>query len=429
MKRTRATRLEVEMLEDRYLPSVTAGVLNGTLTVTALGQTKLAITESSSGAIQVSDNGKAVGTYSNVTKGAVITLDNHSDSVFVNLGGNTLHGSLNVTMGNGTNCLDLINGTITGALTITGGTVTDAIVLGGDGLGTPRSFPAFTVAGDTTVNSGLGGNDTLVLNSGVTMKGNLAVLSANSFTLAAGSSVLGNASICGGFASNTDVIAGNVGKELKVLGANKPDTLIMTGSARIGSLFANLGDGNDTLNLQGTVAGNVTVNTGGGANAISVGGKVGGTPSFNLGSGTDSLTISGAFGAGANTLALDIDGGKGKDIVTLTQGSFMNGDTGIALGAENSSLTLAGIIGSASSNANLKVVGGAGNDKVTFASSLVLHGDATVSLGAGNDTFVLQNGDAFLHACVDGGTGSNTFIGNANASGLKTVNFQKYLAS
>jgi len=74
------------------------------------------------------------------------------------------------------------------------------------------------------------------------------------------------------------------------------------------------------------------------------------------------------------------------------------------------------------------VSGGPGNDLVTFASSLVLHGDATVSLGAGNDIFDLQNGAAFQYAFIDGGTGYNTFIGNAKATGVKAVNFERYIA-
>jgi len=81
-----------------------------------------------------------------------------------------------------------------------------------------------------------------------------------------------------------------------------------------------------------------------------------------------------------------------------------------------------------SSNSTLKVYGGAGNDLVTFASSLVLHGDATVSLGAGSDTFNLQNGSVFQYGYIDGGTGYNTFIGNAKANGVKAVNFERYIS-
>jgi len=126
-------------------------------------------------------------------------------------------------------------------LTITGGAVTDTIVLGGDGTSTPKSFPALTVTGNTSINSGLGANDSLLLDPGVTLKGNLAVLSANTFTMAAGSSVLGNASIYGGYAATTTLWAGNVGKELTVLGANTPNRLTVASSASINSLLPTLG--------------------------------------------------------------------------------------------------------------------------------------------------------------------------------------------
>src|SRR5262249_12557328 len=154
-----------------------------------------------------------------------------------------------ITMGKGQNLLSLGNGTVTGSLTITGGNSADSFVLGGDGSSNPKSFPAFSVNGNSYIDNGLDGSDSLTLNPAVTLKGNLDVLSANNFSMAQGASILGNARIYGGYASNGVVVAGKVGHELKVLAGNKSDQLSVTRTAVIDTLYVNLGEGKGQLNI------------------------------------------------------------------------------------------------------------------------------------------------------------------------------------
>ncbi len=423
MKRNRKTWLNVEQLDDRCCPSVTAGVVNGALVVIGQGASQLAITEPAANEFRVVDHGKQVGDYTNVTKGVRISLDAQADSVGINLGGHTLLGDLSIALGNGNNSLSIGNGTISGALNITGGKDLDTILLGGDGTAAPKSFPILNVTGNTSIDNGLTGNDALTLESGAILKGNLTVLSANTFTMEACSWVWGNANIFGGFASNTITVAGKVDQELHVSTANASDSLSLSKSAVVDSLFANLGDGNDQVDIAGSVAHALTLKTGGGTNSINLAGTVGGKATLDLGSGKNTFTLSGTVGSGGNGLALDLDGGLGKDQVTLAKGSFVNGSASLCLGAGSDTAVLAGTIGAVGSKATLKVNSGAGSDAVTFAGSLVINGTAAVNLGSGNDTFTLQKGAAFQSAVIDGDAGTDTFVGDR--SQVKAVNFEK----
>ncbi len=176
------------------------------------------------------------------------------------------------------------------------------------------------------VSPGVGGqvNGSLSVNLGS------SVTFGDDFTLGAGTSVGGNATL------STQGVATSAFPNFDVAGAVN------------GSLTLNLGDGGNMVNFEAsaTVAGNMTVNGGNGNNDLSTfpfSGTVAGSLSFNLGNGDNSVTITTAPGG-----LLSWTSGNGASALTLNPAAATAWDVNVHFGSNDDSFTLAGAGGTLS---------------------------------------------------------------------------------
>jgi hypothetical protein len=361
----------VERLEDRTVPTVTASVTNGSLVIkgdSAAGST-LAITASDVDAdgvadtFTVTDGTTAVGTFSGVTKDVVLRLSANDDAVTIDLKGLTAPRNVVANLGDGTNSLTLDNGTVKGSVSVLGGAGTDTVTLGGTA--------AVTVDGNANFNLGDAADDVLHLGK-ATVEGWLSAVAANDITLDDASTVGHGVWILGGTGGNTVSLNGTVEGSVAFI-------------APWGSTA-----GSD-VTIAGTVDGGVTVQGSSQADTLTVTGDIGGSLRASLGGGDDTASIGGTV-----TGNLILDGGAGND-----------------------TLTLSGLVGGRTS-----VTGGAGDDKFTVAATADLTGNATVNLGAGNDTCTVDDAATIATLVVNGGSGTDTFVGTKTKTGLKLVSFE-----
>src|SRR5262245_60252949 len=187
MVRSRFSRLTVELLEQRWCPTVSAEVIDGSLFIWGDEPARLGLTQIDEHAFRVVDSGVVVGEFGGVTHDVVVLLGDGDDRVRVNLEHHTTPGDLVVGLGNGNNSVTIQHGTVGGSLHVRGGDGVDNIVLGSDpNLLSPVS-PAFAVEGDTTVEAGASRGDRLKIQPHVVLHGDLHAVSANNFGMAAGS--------------------------------------------------------------------------------------------------------------------------------------------------------------------------------------------------------------------------------------------------
>jgi hypothetical protein len=109
-------RFLIEQLEDRSVPTVTAGLVHGQLLVKGKPDGAVVITETAAGTFQVTDNGSTVGTVSGATGILVVDHDRAvpvNDNVPIDLGGFST-GSICADLGLGQNTFTVTNGTVTG---------------------------------------------------------------------------------------------------------------------------------------------------------------------------------------------------------------------------------------------------------------------------------------------------------------------------
>jgi hypothetical protein len=370
MKRRTSIRPVLDMLEDRCCPSATAGVSGGTLTVTDAQSANLAINEVAAGSFRVWDGSNLVGTYT-VTKNVNVQLSGTNNTVVVDFQGLAAPGDIDIHLaGTQNNSVAIRNGTIRGNLNVYGGQQTDTVDLG-SAAGT-----ALQVNAETWIQLNGGSGDSLEVHAGVTLKGDLNAVSANHVTLDAGSSVGGTASVSGGPAGNVIAFDGKVGHLARFTGSMQATDQVTVGAtAVLGSLTVLFADGQSTLDMQGQVLDKFYMQTGAGNDQIDLAGSIGGTVNLQLGSGNNTVDFNGIMGTVASPTTLTLDSG-------------------------------------------------AGADQVTFDNGMNLHGTANVCLGAGNDTFTLDSGSRFTSATINGGGGTNTFVGNANR--VKAINFQVF---
>src|SRR5262249_39649980 len=155
-------------------------------------------------------------------------------------------------LGDGTNILNVSNGTVTGNVFVRGGAGTDTVNLGGTGT--------LAVNGNTRVNLDGGDSDVLDVKSGTTLHGVLQSFFTENVTLAAGSTVDKNVIILGGTGANTIHLDGTIHRNAIVLaapfGSTAGSTLNVTGTID-GNLIFNGSKQDDTLNVSGTIGHNL----------------------------------------------------------------------------------------------------------------------------------------------------------------------------
>jgi len=236
-------------------------------------------------------------------------------------------------------------------------------------------------------------------------------------------------------AGPTTIKANPKGGEINNLGlGNGTGTTSSTTSifGNVNQLEANLGGGNDTLNIFGNVAGsrieldkNDQYNTG------------------STGDGNDSLSISGSLFSGLGLPDTSRADGSNNDVNRISTGAGNDtiriagqaNDAFIYLGDGNDSLTVSGIA------SNLDVKAGAGNDAISFFDTAT---NVSVATAGGNDTVVFskqligddksitfdawpQSGDdsispSFTNPSVDLGSGNDSLILGGGTSGPVAIN-------
>jgi hypothetical protein len=377
MKRRTSPRLNLQVLEDRSVPAVTASVVNGSLVVKGdtAAASNVAITASDTNAdgaadtFSVTDGGTSVGSFGSVTKDVVLRLSSNDDTVSIDLGGLSTPRGISVSMGKGTNALTVANGTVAGSLSVAGGSGADTVTLGG--------VTGLTVNGNAVIDLGSGDSDALQLTD-ATFNRYLLAYSAETVTLDANSTVAKGFGVLGGSAGTTVNLDGTVEGSVAVAGA---------GACFHGTSATSA----STLNLAGTVDGSVAFVGGGGSDTLNVTGSVGGNLLAYLGNGDDTATVSGTV-----TGSLVLDGGAGNDTMTLS-----------------------GTVGN-----RAIISGGAGDDTVAITATADIGGNATVNLGAGADKLTLDDGATIASLVANGGSGTDTFVGTSTRTGLKVVGFE-----
>jgi hypothetical protein len=374
MKLRARCSLSLERLEDRSVPSVTANVTDGNLTIVGdpNAASNITITAADTNgdhiadSFTVMDGGTTVGTFTGVTNALKLKLTSNNDTVSIDLGGLSTPGRVRADLGDGTNMFTIADGTVKGSLTVKGGNGTDAVTVGG-GTGT------LTVNGNTAISLDGGDTDSFELKSNATLMGNLQAFFADTVLLDAGSVVDKNVIVLGGSGGSMVTLAGTVHHNAIVLAAPFGST---TGT---------------TLNVTGTVDGSVIFKGSKQADTLNVTGTIGKNLIADLGAGDDTATIGGTING--NLILL---GGKGND-----------------------SLTISGTVGK-----HTVVDAGKGNDHVTITATAKLMGKAKVKLGKGDDTLTLDDMASITKLVANGGAGTDTFVGNKTRAGLKLEGFE-----
>jgi len=408
------TRLAIERLEDRWCPAVTATAKAGTLTLSGSPTGTVQITQDSTtaGTFTVLDNGVAItGSPFTSVKNIKLNLGSANDTVAIDLGGKTLTGNVTANLGGGANTLTVVHGGVSGRLSVSAGDANDTVTLGSGTANDTLTLKEADIALD-------GGIDTLTVKSGVTISRYLDSYFVNNVTLQAGSSVR-NVFILGGTGGNTITAAGDITGDLAVDayfrsastagttltvsgdvdggvyfdGSNQADSLTISGTVGKG-VAAYTGGGNDTVSITGAVTRDIYLDTGSGDDGVTINTTVGRSVAAYTGGGNDTVSISGAV-----TRDLYLDTGAGDDTITIN--SSVGGKTNVSAGS--------------------------GNDTLTLGATAALAKASVISMGAGNDAVTLTAGASITSLLINGGTGNDSFTGNATLSGLTLASIETLL--
>jgi hypothetical protein len=389
MKKLNRARPTIETLEDRWCPAVTASAVtaavnHGLLTVTGTATATLAVKETAPGAVEIDDGSQILYGAKGVNPGLTgvngIRLNlTGANTVTVDLGGNTLAGNLTANLGDGTNALTVEDGTVAGNLAVHGSSGADAVTLG-DGAGkTPLK-----VTHDTSLDLGGQAGDTVTLNKGST----LADLEAGTagVTLAAGSTVSGQAVFFGDKAGISVAVGGKVGTNLLVFGGlwkgnqSGPSSLTVGAKAVIG--------GDLTFLNAWSNAHPSTLTTAAGSN-------IGGDLQYSATGLGDTVMLGGRVGTSGHGGLVDLQMRGGNTKVTFASGSLITGEAQVAFGRGNNSLSLAGTVGTGDdTHKALTITAGNGANQLDFLGAGKVNGGASVHLGSGKNTLDLHGGFA-----------------------------------
>jgi len=332
--KTQTRRLALEALESRWCPAVTASLSGTTLTISGNSAGEIAITQDSTtaGTITVKDNGAQVGTgaFTGV-KNIKLNLTEADDKVTIDLGGNTLAGSVSANLGAGANSLTVEKGTIAGGLFTSGEAPQPHFFFFRSRPKAPADtgLDTITLAKDATVKymsvqTGAGGADVSV-DGDVT--GDLSV-TASSFFFSSSSSNGSSLTVTGGVDGN-----------LFFGGSSLADTLDVEGDVGK-SLTAFTGGGADIVTVNGAVLRGLWLDTGSGDDQITLAGTVGGRTFIWAGDGTDSLTME-STAQFLNTAVISMGGGTDsvKMDATVITTMLLSGGTGTDTFTGNTALT------------------------------------------------------------------------------------------
>jgi hypothetical protein len=355
MRQLAYSRPTLEHLENRWAPTILASVKNGILTVSGAADNStdtVLVKETSANTFEVDDvtsGGSSTVVASGLTdvNSVRLNLTGTSNILSVDLGGNTLAGSLIANLGNTNNSLSVADGTISGSLRVRGGSGTDAVTIG-------SADTTLTVAHDSSVRLESLSGDSIKVLSGVTFQDDLSG-SAASTTLNQGSTVQDSLHVFGGGGDSSVTVNGTVGGNLSVGGGfchhdqagSTSLTLGASGSVG-GNLYFSGSGASDNLDIAGTITGNAFVRMFGSNNSATVEStaSIGGAD-FRFGNGSSALTLAGTIGTSGSTgTVLRVSTGNGADTVTFSASAVINGNARVRLGsgADNVSLKDSAIV-------------------------------------------------------------------------------------
>jgi hypothetical protein len=365
MTRASKTRLSVERLEDRLVPTVTASLTAGSLLVTGSptvpGDTIRVVGQNN--LTQVYDGAVPVGSYAVSNDVNVQLADGDAGLVVDYTLGKTIR-NLAVSLGNGNHNV-LVQGGRASAVNVTGGSGADKVTLSG-----------IQVSNPTVVDAGAGA-DAVAVSASVNLR-DLQVLNAEAVDLA--------------FAT----IQGNVTV------SDPADPIAVSTAAKIGGSLLVRGAGG-SLTLGGLVQGDVLY---------------GNAPTPVTGA---NLTVTGQVSGN-----LYMAGTPFADTVTFAAGSDVGHDVTISLYAGDDTAVFAGQIGNGHTSIT-QVDLGDGNDSLTLTGTAqMVAGSTYLWLGAGDDVATVADQVTILSGRIDGGLGTDTYVGLANHAGLLFLNLEVF---
>ncbi len=176
MRHMRRPRPCIEILEDRFCPSLTIKSLSSNLLIsgTPVGTTGLTIT-GTGGKYQITDGATNKGTFS--ADSIIMNLQHYSEPITIDLKAQTLGGNLLISLGTGnlssagSNPITIDDGTVGGSVSVLGGSVNESLYLGNLANTLPLHVGGSVL--NTARNGSMGG--TLVLSDGSFVGGDLTV--------------------------------------------------------------------------------------------------------------------------------------------------------------------------------------------------------------------------------------------------------------
>ncbi len=416
------TRLHLEQLEDRLVPSVTAQFANGSLYLSGSTTGELDITHTGAlpSTFTVMDNGHAVGagTY-NITSSLYITLSNRRGDIKIDLNTGRIAGSVVIDLGSGfigagPSSVDLYDstgadlGSIGGSVTVVHGNGQETLNVGAVRTGVVVTPDPITIRGNltntATVHNGVVGN-ALNVNAGTTIFGTVTATQIDNVTIGSATTfsaltnVITDVSIndFGSLRRLQVALFAAIGRNLSVTGTALDDSFALQTNGTVGSgvvngtANVNLGqgqaNGDQILLASGTVVGgNTSLAAGDNLNTTTgdqfrVLGSVNGNLTVSMGNGTNSLYFS---PQNVNDQTPFVGGS-----MTVTGGSGTN-NIGIAVaGPLNATGPFAGTVVK-----NLTITLGSGpNGSATQPMTITASVGGTLTWTSGNNMNFLQLGD------------------------------------
>ncbi len=186
---------------------------------------------------------------------------------------------------------------------------------------------------------------------------------------------------------------GATGGSVQFLGGEGDDSLEVYDGVVVGrSLMAFLGDGDNTVDIQGNIQRSLTIYASEGEDLIELGdsSEVGGRVAIRAGGG-DNTTLIGGSVAGS----LYYRGGGDSDLVDVLATAAIDGRSTLRLGRGDNDLGLNGMFES-----HVNVVAGEGDDTVSIGELATVNGRVRLRLGAGDD-LAFHSGQVTAGVIVD----------------------------
>ncbi len=449
------TRLQLEQLEDRCVPALSASLSAGSLMIsgTPTGELDIVGTPANANSFRITDNGHAVGagTYT-ILSNLTVSLTSRPAALKFDLNGNRIPGNVLLALGSGysgpagsfpVDVYDdsgLTTNRIGGTLQIINGNGHETVYVGvgPDGF----TLDPVTVAGATTVSmsnsNNVGPGNGLIIGAGSTLLGSVGITKVEN--VAVGSTSAGSPLTYLGVDLTINnqtqlkalqaVVTADVGRNLNIQGTQLDDSFTLqdngtTGSGLVhGSMTVSLYDGQANgdqifLGANTRVMGPAGISAGANTNTMtgdqfSVFGEIDGTLTVNMGNNTNSLyfrpqDFSSPMPFVGNNMT--VNAGSGTNYIgTSATGEFQGtivGYLNIVLGSGNNGSAFDPMVIAASVGTKLYWTSGNGQDFVQLgdftASGTSYNYTVQMQFGSNDDTLIVDIGSGVMAGTADGG--------------------------